>query len=106
MKQLKFVDPLPELVLSGQKNTTWRIDDKRNIEEGDDLSLCYNDGSEFAKAKAVKVKETTFGNLTEEDKEGHEKFLSEEEMYKTYSGYYNMDVTPKTKVKIIKFRLL
>lgn len=45
------------------------------------LSLCYNDGKEFAKAEAFWVKEVTFGDMTKEDKEGHEKYPSEEQMY-------------------------
>jgi len=106
MKQLKFAEPLSKLVLGGQKDITWRIDDDKNIMVGDQLSLCYNDGREFAKAEVNWVKETIFGNMTKEDKEGHEKFSSDEEMYQTYSGYYSMKVEPKTRVKIIKFRLL
>jgi hypothetical protein len=105
MKQLKFAEPLPKLVLEGQKNTTWRINDNKNITTEDRLSLCYNNGQEFGKAKVIWTKETTFENLTKEDKEGHEKFSCENEMYQTYSGYYNMKVEPKTRVKIIKFKL-
>jgi len=106
MKQLKFSEPLPELILSGKKNTTWRINDNKNILGGDSLSLCHNNGEEFAKAKAISVKETNFGNLTEEDKKGHEEFSSDKEMYETYSRYYNIKVTSETKVKIIRFRIL
>lgn len=106
MKQLKFAEPLPKLILAGKKDTTWRINDKKNITANDQLSLCYNDGREFAKAEVIWVKETTFQNLKNEDKEGHEKFPSDEEMYNTYSGYYNMKVEAKTRVKVIKFKLL
>jgi len=106
MKQLKFSEPLPELVLDGIKTSTWRIDDKRGIVEGDQLSLCYNNGKEFARAVATSVRETTFGELTNDDKAGHEAFANDEEMYATYSRYYNMAVTPKTNLKIIKFRLM
>lgn len=106
MKQLKFSEPLPELVLNGKKDTTWRINDEKNISVDNELSLCYNNGEEFAKAKIIWVKETTFENLIEEDYKGHEKFNSEEEMYNTYSRYYNMEVTPDTKVKVIKFKLV
>ena len=106
MKQLRFAEPLPKLVLGGQKDTTWRINDDKEISVGDQLSLCYNDRREFAKAEVLWVKETTFENLSNEDKEGHEKFSSDEEMLQTYSGYYNMKVEPKTKIKIIKFKLL
>lgn len=106
MKKLKFVDNLPDLILSGKKIVTWRINDEKNISTGDELSLCDLDGNEFAKAKAIDVKETTFENLTEDDKEGHERYSNDEEMYKVFSKLYNMNVTPKTELKIIKFELI
>lgn len=106
MKQLKFSEPLPALVLGGTKTSTWRINDKKDITNGDELSLCDNDGQEFAKALAVDVFTTTFGELTDSDKEGHEAFSNDEEMYSVFSRYYNMEVSPKTNLKIIKFKLL
>jgi hypothetical protein len=106
MKQLKFSEPLPALVLGGTKTSTWRINDKKDIVNGDELSLCDNDGREFAKALAIDVLITTFGEMTDSDKEGHEAFANDEEMYATFSRYYNMEVSPKTNLKIIKFKLL
>ncbi len=105
MKRIKFADPLPNLILGGSKNTTWRINDDKNIIEGDLLSLCHINGNEFSKAQVIEVRETTFGELTDHDKEGHEKFSSNEEMYQTYSRYYTIQVTSKTKLKVIKFKL-
>jgi len=104
MKELKFSEPLPNLVLDGSKDTTWRVGDQKNIIGGDLLSLRHSSGEEFAKAEVLEVRETTFGELTEQDKDGHESFSSDEEMYQTYSGYYGTEVTPKTKLKVIKFR--
>ncbi len=78
-RQLKFSEPLPSLVLKGEKTTTWRINDKRGVRVGDELSLCDNDGKEFAKARVVAVNETAFGKLTGDDKQGHEKFANDEE---------------------------
>ncbi len=106
MKQLKFAEPLSQLVLNGQKHTTWRINDEKKITVGDKLSLCHIDGREFAKAKVIQVKEITFEKLTEEDKKDHERFLSDEKMYQTYSRYYNIKVTSKTELKVIKFKLI
>jgi hypothetical protein len=106
MKKLKFSEPLTKLILNGKKNTTWRINDDKNISVDDLISLCYNDGKEFAQAKVVQVKETNFRSLTKEDREGHEEFSSDSEMYQTYSEYYKMKVIPETKVKVIKFKLL
>lgn len=106
IKELKFAEPLPEMVLEGEKDTTWRIDDEREITVDDKLSLQDTDGEEFAKAKVLWTKMTTFDRLTEEDKEGHESFSSQEKMLGTYSNYYDMEVKPETEVKIVKFKLL
>ena len=106
MKSLKFWEPLPGLILDGKKTTTWRINDEKNIKEGDELSLTHKDGTEFAKAIVLEVKETTFGKFTDEDTESHEEFSSNKELYATYSKYYQMKVTPETEVKVIKFKLL
>ena len=106
MKRLRFVKPLPKQILRGEKSITWRIDDEKGITVGDVLSLQHTDNKEFARAKVLWVKDTTFENLTGEDKEGHEEYASDEEMYKLYSKWYNMKVTPKTKLKVIRFKLL
>ena len=106
MKRLKFVDPLPSMILSGVKYTTWRINDEKNIVVGDVLSLCGVDGREFARGKVYSINVTTFGNLSDEDKEGHEPYASEEEMYNWFSGHYGVSVTPNTAVKVIKFKLV
>lgn len=106
MKRLKFSEPLPEMILSGEKDSTWRIDDDKDITIDDILSLCHNDGTEFAKAKVKWVKYTRFRYLTEEDKQGHESFSTDEEMYRTYSAYYGMNVLPDTALKIIKYELI
>ncbi|MFB6209678.1 MAG: ASCH domain-containing protein [Candidatus Nanohaloarchaea archaeon] len=105
MKNLKFQDPLPEMVLSGEKNTTWRIDDEREITVNDILSLRTVEGEEFARAKVLWTKMTTFDSLSEEDRRGHESFESEEEMLQTYSDYYDMDVDGDTEVKVIRFEV-
>ncbi len=116
-KKLLFADNLPELVLSGQKTSTWRVDDPRNtpfvslkLAEGDKLSMCRNtDGTEFAKGIVLSIESSTFGSLSPEERQGHEKFASEKEMYDTYNRYYGslgIPITPDTKIKIVRFRLL
>jgi len=106
MKRLKFSEKLVPLVVGCEKDTTWRINDDKMLGVGDGLSLCYNDGREFGKAVVMWVKETTFESLTDEDKVDHEKFVSSEEMYSTYSEYYGFEVTPKTRLKVVKFKLV
>lgn len=106
MKIVKFRDYLVPLILSGQKNSTWRLFDDKSLSLGDEIELReFEEDISFATAKITKVIEKPFRDLVEEDKEGHETFASDEEMYKTYSSYYKTIVNPDTKVKIIWFDL-
>lgn len=107
MKTLKFRKNLSELILRNEKTTTWRIFDDKDIKEGDIIQfLVWETKEEFANAKIVNVIEKKFGDLDEEDLDGHEKFSSKDEMYETYSKYYNKTVDENTLVKIIKFELV
>jgi len=107
LKTLKFREVLSKLILQNKKNTTWRLFDDKNLTAGDIVSfLVWETKEEFAKARLIEVRETTLGELTEEDWEGHEKFSSEEEMYNTYSVYYKRKVDKDSPVKVIKFELI
>ena len=105
-KQLNFSDKLPDMILSGKKFTTWRINDDKNLQTGDLLSMTKNQREEFARAVIYQTGETTFGELNDDDLSGHETFTSPAEMYQTYSKYYHMQVGEDTPVKVIKFKLL
>lgn len=107
MKIVKFRDYLVPLVLSGEKNSTWRLFDDKNLSVNDSIELReFGKDTPFAKATITKVIEKPFKELSEEDKAGHETFSSNEQMYETYKGYYNTEVGPNTMVKIIWFKLL
>lgn len=107
MKLVKFRDYLVPLVLSGQKNSTWRLLDDKQLTVGDKIELReFGKDSSFATAEIIKVVEKPFGELTAKDKEGHETFKNDDEMYKTYSSYYDTRVSSSTVVKIIWFELL
>jgi hypothetical protein len=106
MKIIKFREVLANLILNGSKTTTWRLFDDKNLIAGDIVSfVIWETGEEFAKARLIDVKETTLGQITEKDLEGHEKFLSDEELYATYSIYYKQPVNKMSSVKIIQFEL-
>ena len=106
-KKFHFSSNLIPLVLSGKKNITWRLWDDKDLSEGDTVDFLES-GTEkrFATAELIKVIEKPMGELTDEDKKGHEDFKSDEEMYQTYKKYYQRKVTPKTVVKIIRFKLI
>jgi hypothetical protein len=107
MKTLKFREELSKLILNGEKNTTWRLFDDKDLSKGNKVSfLIWENKKEFAVAVLTDVKEKRLGELTDEDWKGHEKFSSDEEMYKTYSKYYNQPVNEQAVIKIIKFKLL
>ena len=104
MKTLKFRENLSKLILAGEKDTTWRLFDDKNLSVGDEVSfLIWETEEEFGRVKITYVNETIFGKLTEEDWEGHEKFESEKEMYETFSRFYNREVTKDSPLKVIKF---
>lgn len=75
---------------------------------GGDICDFLESGTEkhFATARLTRVVEKKMGDLTSQDKEGHEEFKNNAEMYKTYRGYYRKLVDPLTVVKIIWFELL
>ena len=108
MKLLKFRPHLVDLILDGQKTTTWRLFDDKDIKSGDRLLFVdWETGKEFATAEAVKVVEKKLGAIDENDYAGnqHEKFENEEEMIETYRRYYGDKVDRETMVKIIHFKL-
>jgi uncharacterized LabA/DUF88 family protein len=105
-KTLKFESSLVDLILSGKKDTTWRLFDDKDLRLGDLLNFQVSDtGKDFAKAKIVEVKEKKLGELEEVDYEGHEKYESKDQMLKQYKIYYGNKVDINTVVKIIKFEL-
>lgn len=107
MKRIKFEPKLIPLILTGRKTSTWRLWDDKNLQTGDLVEFINAETSEvFDKAKLTRVIEKPFKDLTEKEKEGHEKYKSEEELFKTFEGYYNKPVDEKTTFKIIWFKLL
>ena len=104
MKTLKFKDYLAKKILTGEKTSTWRLFDDKDLQVGDDLIFINKEtGEQFGKAKITDLKIKTLGTLTDADWVGHEKFVSEEEMYKAYRLYYGDKVKPDSEVKIITF---
>jgi hypothetical protein len=106
MKSIKFRNYLVPLVLSGEKNVTWRLFDDKNLSIGDEIELIeFGTYKSFAQAKITKVVVKSFENLTKEDKIGHEEFSNDEDMYRTYSKYYKTEIGPESELKIVWFDL-
>lgn len=104
MKSLKFSPHLVEKILSGEKFSTFRLFDDKNLTLEDDLIFINKENNEeFGKAKITDLKMKTLGTLSEDDWIGHEKYHSEEEMYNDFRKYYGDKVNKNTEVKIISF---
>lgn len=105
MKSLKFAPHLVPLILSGEKTTTWRLFDDKDLQTGDELEFINKEtGEAVGKAKITSVSLRTLGTLTDEDWVGHEKFKDEEDMFAHYRHYYpNEVVNADTVLKIITF---
>ena len=106
MKTLKFKPHLVPLILSGEKDSTWRLFDDKDLKEGDELQFMDSETDEvFGIASILFTREKKLEDLNDLDFEGHEKFESQERMYEAYRNYYGDKVSPESIVKIIKFKL-
>jgi hypothetical protein len=108
MKTLKFNEKLVPLVLSGEKTSTWRVFDEKDLTVGDELTLINKQTMEvFTEAVIVGVEEKQLKDITREMEvaSGHETFESDEERLRVYKSYYGDEVTNDTVVKMIQFEL-
>jgi hypothetical protein len=107
MKTLKFMPHLVPKVLSGEKTSTWRLFDDKDLRESDEfLMLNKETGEEFARGKITKIKEKTLGQLEDSDFEEHERYKDQDDTLNHYKGYYGDKVTLDTVVKMIDFKLI
>lgn len=106
MKNLKFDSNLVSKILSGEKTSTWRLFDDKDLKNGDELIFIEKEtGKEFAKAVIISAREKKFEDLNDEDFKGHRKYDTEKEMYEDFQKYYNLPVTPTSILKVIDFQL-
>lgn len=104
---LNFKPDLIDEILAGKKYNTWRIWPNRYVVVGEEVDL-INSSTEkkFARARILEKCIKKFVDLTDYEKEGHEKFASEDAMYKTYGEYYKIPVDENTEITVIKFQLI
>lgn len=106
--RLKFEDFLTDLILAGAVDTTWRIDDERDLGVGD-IFIVVSKGKglvEIAIAEVLWVKYTTIDRITMEDKAGHYPIGNTTAICEKMSEYYEHDVLPGTEIKVIKFNVV
>lgn len=110
MKTLKLEHHVADLVQSGQKTSTWRLFDDKDLSVNDEVKFIDKvdpDRPETWKVIGIgrinTVIQKRLGDIAKEDFDGHEPFNSRQEMLETYQGYYGQNVNWDTPVKIIRF---
>ncbi|HEU4914098.1 MAG TPA: reverse transcriptase-like protein [Candidatus Saccharimonadales bacterium] len=112
MKTLKLDHSLAEMVRRGDKTSTWRIYDDKDIRVNDHIELLDKvkpgDPATWQIVGAARVDmivEKRLGDVVAADFEGHEEFASRDEMLKTYQKYYGPQATFETPIKMIHFTM-
>lgn len=106
MKTIKFTPELVLLIKSGEKTTTWRLWDDKDLQVNDHVQFIDRlNMSPFAEVTLTQVVEKKFGDITDEDKVGHEDMGDKANMYAVFAGYYNKPVDDDTVIKIIRFHV-
>jgi ribonuclease HI len=110
MKKLKLEHELATMVLNGEKTTTWRIFDDKDLSVNDRVVLIDKVDPEkpqtwknIGVATIKRVVQKRLGDIEGADFDGHEAFASRDEMLATYQKYYGSDVSWETPVKILDF---
>jgi len=111
MKSIKLEHSLANLIRSGQKTTTWRLFDDKDLSVDDRVALIDKVDANnkdtwvaFGEALLTEVDEKYLGDVGKDDYDGHETYSSQAEMLKTYQGYYGQSVSYRTPVKVIHFQ--
>lgn len=107
IKTLKFKSHLVELILSGEKTTTWRLFDDKDLQVGDEVELVNSDTKEVAaRAQITHVLTKPLGQVTDADYAGHERYESQDDLLNHFRQYYGERVNLGTELKVVNFKLL
>src|SRR5690242_9241904 len=95
MKTLKFDHDLAQEILNGQKTSTWRLFDDKDLSVDDQIKIIDKVDTDAPESwqvigvgKVTEVVEKHLGDITPEDMEGHENYASKDAMLQTYKQYY------------------
>lgn len=113
MKSLKFDHEQAEAIRRGEKNSTWRIRDDKQLSVNDEVRLVDKVDPErpetwqaFGVARIGRTIEKRLGDVTAADMEEQEGYTDSDEMLTTLRRYYGDDVTLETPVKFLHFTRL
>lgn len=112
MKTLKLDHSLAEMVRRGEKTSTWRLYDDKDIRVNDHIELIDkvdpknpDTWSKIGEATVDLIIEKRISDVTQTDYAGHGNFRSGEQLLREFQVYYGSQVTPQTPIKMIHFSL-
>ncbi len=110
VKTLKFDHQDAQEILSGHKNTTWRLFDDKDLSVDDHVKIVDKvQGGDpqswkvIGEATVTEVVEKKLGAVTAQDMQGHRQFASMDEVLEVYQKYYGPRVDLGDTVKIVRF---
>lgn len=111
-KTIKLDHQLADDIRRGEKTSTWRMYDDKNITVNDEIELVdkvdpANPATwiSFGIARVDQVIEKRLEDIDDEDYQGHHKYASLDEMVAVFRAYYGSEVNEQTSIKIIHFTL-
>ncbi len=110
MKVLKLDHLLAQKVVRGEKRSTWRLFDDKQLSVGDVVSFIDKvDPEDESTWHSVgcgvinTIVEKRLRDIDKNDYDGHDSYESQNELVSTFKSYYGDKVTLDTPVKIIYF---
>ncbi len=106
MKIIGMNEALVPKSLSGEKTSTIRLFDDKDLRVGDRVIFQNTQTREpFAVAEIVGIVEKPLKEISDADLEGHERYGSVDAMVAKFRSWYGDRVVPETVAKIVRFRV-
>lgn len=110
MKTLKLDHALAKLIISGEKTSTWRVNDDKDLTVNDEIEFIDkvdpvrpDSWQIIGFAKIDSIVEKRFADVQDSDFDSHESFDTRDAMLQTYRGYYGDSINEDTPVKMVNF---
>lgn len=110
MKSMKLDHHLAQQVVTGEKTSTWRVNDDKDLHVNDRVELIDKldpanpaTWTSIGIATIVTILEKQLGAVSQDDMDGNDKYTSTEQILTEFRGYYGPQVSAETPVKIIRF---
>lgn len=112
MKTLKLDHELVELVISGNKTSTWRVHDDKNLSVGDEVSIVDKVDPKLAETwkvigtvrihriDAKRIDEVTMSEMAEHG------YMSTDNMVTVFKQYYGDNISKATEIKLLYFEVV